>query len=157
MMTMSTGKGMPRDRLGNWIESQAHQLCIGITCVGVLFRLYSLGTRSLWLDEAIEVSLAREPISHTQAAGLATLYGDLPLLSWLLHFVLKVGSSEAHPHTWFIASHIYGNEVDTIFSTLGQRCRRTSTIIESGALAVKHDCSSSSRAPFDKQIAEEDG
>jgi hypothetical protein len=77
-----------------WIEANAFWLSIIITLVGAGLRLYALGARSVWFDEAIEVLIARSPFGQIQTVAVSWAYGDPPLLSWLLHFTLKLGSSE---------------------------------------------------------------
>jgi uncharacterized membrane protein len=65
-----------------------------ITLLGALLRLYHLGYRSLWYDEAVLYWIAQGNIQDVIARNAAGNSAP-PLFALLLSFVLRVGESEA--------------------------------------------------------------
>jgi len=84
----------PKISIANWIEAHPTGLCTAITLLAALLRLYQVGERSVWFDEAIELLIARAPFAEIQKTSYEWFYGDPPLYSWLLHIILKLGESE---------------------------------------------------------------
>lgn len=65
----------------------------GILLLALALRVWDLGARSLWFDEAGEYWVATAPLSQL-AQAVSTGSGDPPLYSFLLHFWMKLGTSE---------------------------------------------------------------
>ena len=66
----------------------------GVLFVALALRLWDVGARSLWFDEATEYWVATTPISQI-AHFVSVGSGDPPLFSFLLHLWMKVASNEA--------------------------------------------------------------
>ena len=64
-----------------------------ITAVGAVFRIYHLGFKSLWLDEALLVQFANGNLEHV--LGHNAFYNSYPpLFAILVHEIMAIGTSE---------------------------------------------------------------
>jgi len=65
-----------------------------IVLIGLLFRVYHLGTQSIWLDEAFSVALAKMTVPQMVQATAADVHP--PLYYFLLHYwIIVFGTSES--------------------------------------------------------------
>ena len=97
-----------------------------ITVVAALLRFHALGDRGLWFDEVMSVRISRHDLSHLFQT-LRAREINMALYYVLLHFWLKMGSSEAFlrsmsvvssvatiPFTFAIGSRLFGRTVGLI-------------------------------------------
>jgi 4-amino-4-deoxy-L-arabinose transferase-like glycosyltransferase len=68
-------------------------ILIGLTGIGAILRLYSLGTNSLWLDEASTLAFARQSLIGIWESTVGGEFNP-PLFYWLEHGMLLFGDSE---------------------------------------------------------------
>lgn len=112
----------PRERL--WFA--------GILLLALALRVWDLGARSLWFDEASEYWVATAPfaeILHAVSVGS----GDPPLFSFLLHFWMKLGTGEA----WLRALSVLASLAGVAgMMVLGRRLGNISTAVAAGLLAA---------------------
>jgi uncharacterized membrane protein len=67
----------------------------GITLLGTLLRLYHLGFKPLWLDEAVLYWISNSGnVQGIIAQNASSIYGTPPLFAILLNLTLKIGDSE---------------------------------------------------------------
>ena len=66
---------------------------LGIVLIGLLFRVYHLGTQSIWLDEAFSVALAKMNLPQMVQATAADVHP--PLYYFLLHYWIIVFGTSA--------------------------------------------------------------
>jgi uncharacterized membrane protein len=67
---------------------------LGIVLIGLLLRVYHLGTQSIWLDEAVSVLLSKLAVQQMVQATAADVHP--PLYYFLLHYwVMIFGTSES--------------------------------------------------------------
>jgi mannosyltransferase len=67
---------------------------LGIVLIGLLFRIYHLGTQSIWLDEAFSVALAKMTLPQMVQAAAPDVHP--PLYYFLLHYwIIVFGTSES--------------------------------------------------------------
>lgn len=71
-----------------------HRLALGVTVLGLVLRLISLGEHSLWFDEALEYWAVNRTSALDLLTGQYLLPLDPPLYLLFLHFWSKVGNSE---------------------------------------------------------------
>jgi uncharacterized membrane protein len=65
-----------------------------IVLIGLLFRIYDLGTQSIWLDEAFSVALAKMTLPQMVQAAAPDVHP--PLYYFLLHYwIIVFGTSES--------------------------------------------------------------
>lgn len=124
---METSLGEWR-KVARWLRwevfaaAQPSRLLLGITFFGAVFRLYLLGSESLWLDEAFGVALSQHSLGDLLQLIVRTDTHP-PLYYVLLHFWLNLGSSEgvvrllsvlfsiaAIPLMYLVASSLYEDE-----------------------------------------------
>jgi hypothetical protein len=73
--------------------TRQHRWLGGILFLALALRVWDLGARSLWFDEASEYWVATAPLSQiAHFVGVGS--GDPPLYSFLLHFWMKLGTNE---------------------------------------------------------------
>ncbi len=104
----------------------------GILVLAFALRVWDLGARSLWFDEATEYWVATAPFTGL-ADAVRTGSGDPPLFSFLLHFWMKLGTGEAWLRLLSVAASVSG--VAGLF-VLGRRLGGLPTAIAAGVLAV---------------------
>jgi len=117
-------------RLSAWPRERAW--FAGILLLALALRVWDLGARSLWFDEATEYWVATAPLSGL-ADAVRTGSGDPPLFSFLLHFWMKLGTSEAWLRLLSVAASVTG--VAGLF-VLGRRLGGLPTAIAAGVLAA---------------------
>ncbi len=104
----------------------------GILAVALALRLWDLGARSLWFDEASEYWVATAPLS--QLAHFVSIgSGDPPLFSFLLHFWMKLGTGEAWLRMLSVAASVAGVAGVMV---LAHRLGGFATAMAAGALAA---------------------
>jgi uncharacterized membrane protein len=112
----------PRERL--WLG--------GILLLVLALRVWDLGARSLWFDEASEYWVATAPfsqIAHFVSVGT----GDPPLYSFLLHFWMKLGTNEVWLRSLSVIASLVGVAGAMV---LGRRIGGFTTAIAVGLLAA---------------------
>jgi uncharacterized membrane protein len=65
-----------------------------LTCLGVYLRLYHLGGRSLWLDEAISAQAATLPDIHAVISWTQLDFDQMPLMALITWSTRTLGPSE---------------------------------------------------------------
>jgi hypothetical protein len=104
----------------------------GILLLVLALRVWDLGARSLWFDEASEYWVATAPltqISHFVSVGS----GDPPLYSFLLHFWMKLGTGEI----WLRSLALFASVAGVIgVMVLGRRVGGFPTAVAAGLLAA---------------------
>lgn len=85
---------MASERVIAGIERNAFWFCLTITLLAAFLRLHELGARSFWFDEAIEVIVARAPLSSFWSTALQQRLPDPPLSSMLMHLMIRIGAAE---------------------------------------------------------------
>ena len=104
----------------------------GILLLVLALRVWDLGARSLWFDEASEYWVATAPltqISHFVSVGS----GDPPLYSFLLHFWMKLGTGEI----WLRSLALIASVAGVIgVMVLGRRVGGFPTAVAAGLLAA---------------------
>lgn len=113
---------LPRERA--WLA--------GILLLALALRVWDLGARSLWFDEASEYWVATAPLSqlaHVVSVGS----GDPPLYAFLLHFWMKLGTAE----TWLRLLSVIASLAGVAgLMELGRRLGGFSTAVAAGILAA---------------------
>jgi hypothetical protein len=132
---MDTKRSMKsfRANLGtSWLERREHFWPAGILLLALALRVWDLGARSLWFDEASEYWVAVAPTS--QLAHFVSLgSGDPPLYAFLLHFWMKLGTGEA----WLRALSVVASLAGVAgLMVLGRRLAGSSAAITVGLLAA---------------------
>ena len=102
----------------------------GITIFGALLRLYHLGFKPLWLDEAVLYWISNSNNMQNVIANNASSNSAPPLFAILINFILKIGDSEtvlrslswmggvaAIPAIYFLSKQFFDN-IPAYFSTL---------------------------------------
>ncbi len=81
----------------NWTTSRGHYLILAllVLCVAFALRMWDIEGRSLWFDEAMEVSVARSNLAELPANVRDGLQ-DPPLYSLGLHMWLQFGAGDLH-------------------------------------------------------------
>ena len=104
----------------------------GILLLALALRVWDIGARSLWYDEACEYWVAVAPLS--QLAHFVSLgSGDPPLYAFLLHYWMKLGTSEA----WLRAMSALVSLAGVAgLMVLGRRLAGPSAAIAAGLLAA---------------------
>ena len=105
---------------------------LGVLFVALALRLWDLGARSLWFDEAGEYWVATAPLAHI-AHFVSVGSGDPPLFSFLLHFWMKIASNEAWLRMLSVFASLSGVAGVMV---LGRRLGGFATAIAAGALAA---------------------
>lgn len=112
----------PRERY--WIA--------GILLLALALRLWDLGARSLWFDEAMEYWVATAPLTqllHSVRIGIL----DPPLYSFLLHLWMKLGTSE----TWLRSLSVIASLAGVVgLIVLARRLGGMRTAVAAGLLAA---------------------
>ena len=120
-MSLSVGTGSLRSMLP----------LLAILFMGLFLRIHDLGTKSIWLDEAISVGLAKSTLPQ-MFTTLATEKPHVPLYFTILHFwVMLFGDSEAAVRslsalfgflallaTYKVASLLFDREVGALSSLI---------------------------------------
>lgn len=77
------------------LRSRYFQILLLLTAIGAIFRFYSLGESSLWLDEALTYRFSLHPFGEYW--GLISAGGEVhpPLFYWLTYCMLGFGHTEA--------------------------------------------------------------
>ena len=81
---------MDRNRTGRWALALLGVLTLG----GALLRAWQIGDKSLWIDEAFSVWIARQPLAEG-VSWLARIDQHPPLYYALLHLWLRLGDGPA--------------------------------------------------------------
>ena len=116
-----------------------------ILLTALALRVWDLGARSLWFDEATEYWVATAPVSQI-AHYVSEGTGDPPLYSFLLHVWMKFNSSEAFLRLLSVLVSVTG--VAGIM-VLGKRVGGFGAAVAAGALAATN--------PADIRYAQEVG
>jgi mannosyltransferase len=75
-----------------WLRKPIISL-VFITSIGAALRIYNLGFKSLWVDEALLFQFANGNIEHVLRCN-ALYNGAPPLFALLLHAIMSIGTSE---------------------------------------------------------------
>ncbi len=105
---------------------------LGVLALALALRLWDLGARSLWFDEAGEYWVATAPLSQL-AHFVSVGSGDPPLFSFLLHFWMKVANGEAWLRMLSVIASVAGVAGVMV---LGRRLGGFATAIAAGVLAA---------------------
>ena len=90
MAGVGAGNAMDRNRTGRWALALLGVLTLG----GALLRAWQIGDKSLWIDEAFSVWIARQPLAEG-ISWLARIDQHPPLYYALLHLWLRLGDGPA--------------------------------------------------------------
>ncbi len=105
---------------------------VGILALAIALRLWDLGARALWFDEASEYWVATAPLAQL-AHFVGKGSGDPPLFSFLLHFWMKVGTGEA----WLRSLSLLGSIAGVAgVMVLGRRLGGFATAVVAGLLVA---------------------
>ncbi|MCI0451978.1 MAG: glycosyltransferase family 39 protein [Candidatus Latescibacteria bacterium] len=103
-----------------------------IFVLALALRLWDLGARSLWFDEAAEYWVATAPLSQL-AHFVSVGSGDPPLFAFLLHFWMKLGTNEAWLRMLSVLTSMAGVAGVMV---LGHRLGGFSAAVAAGVLAA---------------------
>lgn len=103
-----------------------------ILVLALALRLWDLGARSLWFDEASEYWVATAPLSQL-AHFVSVGSGDPPLFSFLLHFWMKVGTNESWLRLLSVIASLAGVAGVMV---LGRRLGGVPAAVAAGVLAA---------------------